>query len=64
MYLINLTIVQNWILNNIDISYLGIYGMMLKYFLFWLLTVLISILMYKYFEIPMTKLRDKVSWTI
>ena len=64
MYLINLTIVQNWILNNIDVSYFGIYGMLLKYFLFWALTILISIVMYKYFEIPMTKLRDKVTWTL
>jgi peptidoglycan/LPS O-acetylase OafA/YrhL len=61
MYLINLSLVQNWILLKIDLKSLGISWAILRYFLYWVLTVGLSILIYKYYEIPMTSLRDKVN---
>jgi len=64
MYLINLTIVQKWILGNIEWSTLqninGYVFLLLRYSLYWVLTVVISILIYKYFEIPIMNLRDKM----
>jgi peptidoglycan/LPS O-acetylase OafA/YrhL len=64
MYLINLTIVQKWILRNIDWTLLenfnGYLFLLLRYSLYWTLTIIISILIYKYFEIPTMNLRDKV----
>lgn len=63
MYLINLTIVQKWILGNIEWSTLqninGYAFLLVRYSLYWVLTVVISILIYKYFEIPIMNLRDK-----
>lgn len=63
MYLINLTIVQKWILRNIDWTLLenfnGYLFLLLRYSLYWALTIIISILIYKYFEIPTMNLRDK-----
>lgn len=60
MYLINLSLVQKWILGSINFSAMGAdFGLITKYILFWTLTILISILIYKYYEVPMTKLRDK-----
>lgn len=64
MYLINLTIVQQWILGNIDWTPLQNFNeyvfLFVRYFLYWILTVVISILIYKYFETPIMNLRDKV----
>ncbi|KFB01077.1 hypothetical protein IA57_04350 [Mangrovimonas yunxiaonensis] len=64
MYLINLTIVQKWILGNIDWTLIqdfnGYAFLIIRYFLYWILTVTISILIYKYFEIPTMNLRDKI----
>jgi peptidoglycan/LPS O-acetylase OafA/YrhL len=66
MYLLNLTIIQQFILNIIpwsnitdnwrviELSKLGMY---------WVLLISLSILLYKYFEIPMTKLRDNKTIT-
>jgi len=59
-YLINLSLIKVWILDNIDLSSLSIYGAAIKYLLFWILTILLSILIYKYYEVPLTNLRDKV----
>ncbi len=62
MYLINLTIVQIWIIDNIPFYYNNDnFVIIIKYFLYWFLTIILSILLYKYFEIPTTKLRDKTS---
>lgn len=55
----------NWnsVVNNIQ-SYLGGYQgtwsifLVINFFLFFLLTFLISSIIYKYYEVPMTKLRD------
>ncbi|MBF4472763.1 acyltransferase family protein [Flavobacterium sp. HJJ] len=64
MYLINLTIVQNWILGNIEWSILENFNryvfLLTRYSIYWLLTVAISIIMHKYFEIPIMNLRDKI----
>lgn len=64
MYLINLTIVQKWILGNLDWTGLQTYNEPLFFFtqfaLFWVLVYLLSTLLYKYFELPMTKLRDRL----
>ena len=63
MYLLNLSIVQKWILNKIpwseftDNDYIIILS---KYSSYWLLVIGLSILTYKYFEIPMTALREKM----
>ncbi|MEI6764175.1 MAG: acyltransferase [Bacteroidota bacterium] len=59
MYLIHLSLIQNWILKNIDMSSLAELGTILKYCIYWILTIVMSILIYKYYEVPMTKLRDK-----
>lgn len=63
MYLINLSIVQNWILKSIDFSGLaelnGYLFIAVKYFLYWFFTISISIILYKYFELPFMKLRTK-----
>jgi len=53
MYLINLSIISFIVLHNLRINYWW------KFSLFWVLTVIGSILMYKYIEIPLMKLRDK-----
>ncbi len=61
MYLLNLSVVQMHIINRIpwkrfiDNTYLIIF---LRYSAYWILTILGSILLYKYYEIPTTKLRD------
>lgn len=64
MYLVNLTLVQKWILGNIEWSILenfnGYFFLLTRYSLYWLLTISISILIYKYFEIPIMNLRDKI----
>ncbi len=64
MYLINLTVVQQWIMGNIDWTIIqnfdGSVFLLVRYLLYWFLTIAISILIYKYFEIPMMNLRDKI----
>lgn len=59
MYLLNLTIVQTWIIDNINFGNLNQFvANGLRYTIFWLATVGLSIVVYKYYEVPMTKLRD------
>ncbi|HAT66583.1 MAG TPA: hypothetical protein DCS66_18645, partial [Flavobacteriaceae bacterium] len=63
MYLINYVIVKYWIIGIIDWSYLesinGYVFIIVRYFMYWFFTIVLSILIYKYFEVPMTKLIDK-----
>ncbi|MFB9079400.1 acyltransferase family protein [Flavobacterium procerum] len=60
MYLINLTLVKNWIILHLQIDFLNSYvTLVTKYILYWFFTVVLSILLYKYFEIPTTKLRER-----
>ena len=61
MYLLHLSIVQQWIINRIDWGVLldSNYSVLaIKYILYWALTIILSIMLYKYFEIPMMNLRD------
>lgn len=63
MYLLNLTVVQNIIMTDF-IPWDSLSGdtylrVILKYSSYWLLTILGSIIIYKYYEIPLTTLRDK-----
>ena len=63
MYLLNYSIIQVWIINKINWiaitqnTYFIVFG---KYGLYWFLVITLSILLYKFFEIPMTKLRDSI----
>lgn len=64
LYLTNLSLVQGFILDKIDWQNLGAgdFGRYyLPYILFWLLSAGLSILLYKYFEIPTTAWR-KAAW--
>ncbi len=62
LYLLNLSIVNIWIINNIPWQKLSnnqIFNLICKNLSYWIILVSLSILLYKYFEIPMTKLRDR-----
>jgi len=62
MYLLNLSIIQFWIINQIPWANFiknPILMILSKYGLYWILVISLSILLYKYFEIPMTALRDR-----
>ncbi len=63
MYLVNLTLVQKWILGNLNWTWLQNYNeslfLCIQFSLFWILVYLISILLYKYFELPTMKLRER-----
>ncbi len=62
MYLLNYTVIQRWILKKIDFSsciHNHVIAGCTIYAAYWFLVIVLSILLYKYFEIPMTKLRDK-----
>ncbi|WP_339887754.1 acyltransferase [uncultured Flavobacterium sp.] len=62
MYLLNLNVIQIWIINRIDWNIFlsnDFLISIIKYIVFWILVILLSILLYKYFELPMMKLRDK-----
>ena len=64
MYLINLSIVRVWILSNVNFGDMNItMVMIIKYILFWFITIILSIIIYKYFEIPMTKIRDRINFS-
>ena len=61
MYLLNLSVVQYWIIKKIHWSGFvsnEIAAAYIQYFLYWITTILLSILLYKYFELPTTKFRD------
>lgn len=64
MYLINLTIIQHFIIRQIHWKplqdYNGYIFIIVQYLLYWILTIIISILLYKYFEMPIMKLRDRM----
>lgn len=63
MYLTHLSIVQGWILGRINLNELNLgwqQFLVIKYTLYWVLTLVLSFLLYKYFEVPMMNLRDKI----
>ena len=57
MYLINLSIVQYWILENLPLS--GKVGLVARYALYWFLTVSLSMALFRYYEMPMTRIRER-----
>ena len=62
MYLLNYSVVKIWVIDRVFNLFLPentIIISFVKYGLFWSLTFILSILLYKYFEIPTTNLRDK-----
>ena len=63
MYLLNLTIVQNIIIKHIIpwdlLSGMRYITVISKYCVYWIITIIGSIIIYKYYEIPLTRLRDK-----
>ncbi|RYD51764.1 MAG: acyltransferase [Sphingobacteriales bacterium] len=64
MYLLNLSIVRFWIIDKIKWEYFSenaYLGYILKYGLYWVLVLGLSTIVYKYFEIPMTNLRDNIN---
>lgn len=65
MYLVNYTIVLEWVIMKINwlpLQNLNSHlSLITKYCLFWFLTIFLSIIIYKYFETPFMKLRDKIT---
>lgn len=59
MYLLHLILVQVKALRLIDLTSLYPYFYIIKYMLYWISTIAFSILLYKFYEMPMTGLRDK-----
>ena len=64
MYLLNLTFIQGVILPKIlSLLHLspggGIFSISIIYFMYWFLVIFLSYYLYKYFEYPLTKIRDK-----
>ena len=60
MYLLHFSVIQKWIIVNLPLDFLPTYIRIgSKYLLYWALTILVSIAMFKYFEHPVMKLRDK-----
>jgi peptidoglycan/LPS O-acetylase OafA/YrhL len=63
MYLLNLSVVSEIILPQLDKLHLGYaISAILKYSLFWIITILLSIIFYKYYERPAMLLREKVNF--
>jgi peptidoglycan/LPS O-acetylase OafA/YrhL len=58
MYLVNYSLIQVFLLDKITISTNIYTAPFLKLFLYWFFTILLSILIYKFFEVPTTALRD------
>ena len=61
MYLLNFSVVQLNIINKI--SWMSLFEniyiiVFLKYFMYWGITIIGSIIIYKYYEVPTTKFRD------
>lgn len=63
LYLVNFSLVRHWLIGNIpwrsfENKYFIVFAPILT---FWFITFLLSILLYKYFEKPMTLMREKVT---
>ncbi len=64
MYLLNFSVIQGWIIYKIhwealqEIIKSKYLVILTKYSLYWILTIGLSIITYKYFEIPIVNLRD------
>ncbi|RQO37961.1 hypothetical protein DBR39_13825 [Chryseobacterium sp. KBW03] len=61
MYLVNYSLVQMWIIGKINIlNRTELISTGITFSIYLCLVMIISILIYKYFEVPTTKLRDKL----
>jgi len=60
MYLLNMTLISNFVVKLPLDRFIANPGVIIviKYLLYWGLNIVLSALLYKYFEVPMTKLRD------
>jgi peptidoglycan/LPS O-acetylase OafA/YrhL len=60
MYLVNHTVVQHHLIDKIpwDEFLNPVVASVIQYLLFWVITIIISMLMYRYFEVPMMNKRD------
>lgn len=61
MYLLNLSVVQYSLINKFRIPFLStVPQQLVKYFIFWTLTIVFSYYLYSFFERPIMRLRNKV----
>ncbi|MDB5167028.1 MAG: acyltransferase [Candidatus Saccharibacteria bacterium] len=60
MYLIHVSLIQPFIFGLIVQGTTSHFLMIVRYALYWLLTIGVAILLYKYFEKPTTNLREKI----
>lgn len=61
MYILNLSIIQQWIIFQIDWHYFfdsSYVIVVIRYGFYWILVLVLSAIMYKYYELPMMKLRE------
>jgi peptidoglycan/LPS O-acetylase OafA/YrhL len=67
LYLVHLGIVQNWIIGNINLSVLRDFNyyifIIIRYGFYWLISIVISIILYKYFETPFMNLRNSIRFS-
>ncbi|MFN8308426.1 MAG: acyltransferase [Chitinophagales bacterium] len=62
MYLLNLSVLQYWVIDRLPWQWVGLEGLglgVLKYGTLWVLVLLSATLLYQYFELPMMKRREK-----
>lgn len=62
MYLINLSLIKIWIIEQIpwnDITDIALIRVSSNFLIYWILVIVLSIIIYKYFELPMTMLRER-----
>ena len=59
IYLFHYHIIRHWIIDNMDLTgFTGTPLVILKYAAYWMLTITLSLLIYKYFEKPIMDLRN------
>lgn len=65
LYLIHFSLIKKLLIDNIFSSFFGgdtIQAILLKNVFYWTVSILGALLLYKYFEIPTMKLRDKIKF--
>jgi peptidoglycan/LPS O-acetylase OafA/YrhL len=63
MYVLHLSLIREWIVKKINWENLGLsspLNWIAPYILYWGLIIFLSILLYKYFEAPILKRRDRI----
>jgi peptidoglycan/LPS O-acetylase OafA/YrhL len=62
VYLIHYSVIQELVIQNMTLDFISSNQLIVaKYVLYWLLTFYLSLLMFKYFEAPIMKIRDRFS---